>query len=217
MSIAWEMFCFAVTLTIFIDAVLPVATGVGGCRWTIYYRAVLVEVAFWKFSNNPPSSVSVADTMTFLMMLHSTCTGPFYGGISWTRVLKFGPRKNILCICFVPPVLICRMNWSIWGESFQFFCILLLCLDMLRCNLEIESFVLQFQLSALSSPSSGSLGPSTLWDIWLWHNIRVFLLFYEVFSDYIHPIIQLVIFMIAYDYSFYKRVVSRGMVSPVVV
>ena len=88
---------------------------------------------------------------------------------------------------------------------------------MFRCNLEIEWFVLQSQLSALSAPPPGNLGPSTLWGLWLWHNIIIFLLFSEVFSDYVHPILQLVLFMTAYDCSFHKRVVSRGMASPTVV
>ena len=37
-------------------------------------------VAFWKFSNNPPNYASSDDVMTFLMILHPTCTGPFPGG-----------------------------------------------------------------------------------------------------------------------------------------
>ena len=118
--------------------------------------------------------------MKFLIMLHYICTGPFYGGISWIGVLEFVPRKNILRICFVSPVLICRTHRSICGESFHFFCILLLRLDVLRCNLEIEWFVLRFQFSALSAPPLGSLGPSKLWGIWLWHNIIISLLFSEV-------------------------------------
>ena len=60
-----------------------------------------MDVAFWQFSNNPPSFVSMSDAMKFLIMLHSTCTGPFSGGIACTGMLDFGPRnKN-------PPALIC--------------------------------------------------------------------------------------------------------------
>ena len=76
---------------------------------------------------------------------------------------------------------------------------------------------MRFQLSALSAPPSGSLGPSILWGLWLYHNIRILLQFSEVFSGYFHLVIQLVLFMTASDYSLHKRVVSRGMVSPVVV
>ena len=82
--------------------VFSVSTGVGGCWWPIYVRAVLIDVAFRKFSNNPPNSDSVADATTFLIMLHSTCTGPFSGGISCIGVLDFGPRKistgSALCL-----------------------------------------------------------------------------------------------------------------------
>ena len=53
-----------------------------------------MDVAFWQFSNNPPNPASVADAMTFLIMLHSTCTGTFYGGIYCIGVLDFGPRKK---------------------------------------------------------------------------------------------------------------------------
>ena len=53
-------------------------------------------VAFWQFSRNPPNLDSVADAMAFLMILHSTCTGLFYGGIAVIGVLllDFGPRKK---------------------------------------------------------------------------------------------------------------------------
>ena len=63
-------------------AVLSVATGVGECRCPISPSAVLIEVAFSKFSNNPPSSASVAYAMKFLMMLHSIFTGLLSGVIS---------------------------------------------------------------------------------------------------------------------------------------
>ena len=90
-------------------------------------------------------------------------------------------------------------------------------MDVLRCNLEIELFVLRFQLSDLSTQPPASLLPSTLWGLWICRNIRILLLFYEVFSGYVHPIIQLVLFLTEYDFSFSKRVVSRGVVSPAVI
>ena len=46
------------------SALLSVANGVFGCWWTISARAVLVSNAFWQFSNNPPNSDYVADTIT---------------------------------------------------------------------------------------------------------------------------------------------------------
>ena len=74
MSIARDIYCFAVLLTMLLAAVFSVATGVGGCWWTISARAILIEFAFRKFSNNPPSSDSVANSITFLMMLHVECS-----------------------------------------------------------------------------------------------------------------------------------------------
>ena len=53
-----------------------------------------MAVASWKFSNNPLNSASMADSITFLIMLHSTCTGSFLGFIDCNCVLDFGPRKK---------------------------------------------------------------------------------------------------------------------------
>ena len=65
-------FCFAVPLTMIFVVVLSVATSVGGCGWPIFARDVLMDVAFCQFSNIPPNSASVSDTMKFLTMLHYT-------------------------------------------------------------------------------------------------------------------------------------------------
>ena len=93
-----------------------------------------MDVAFWQFSTNPPNYASVIDAMKSLIMLHSTCTGTFSRGIACIGVLDFGPGGNIHLLCFVPLVLICRMHPNICGESFQFFFILLLRLDVLYQN-----------------------------------------------------------------------------------
>ena len=69
----------------------------------------------------------------------------------------------------------------------------------------------------MSALPPGSLGTSTLWGLWIYHNIIISLQFPEVFSDYFHQILQLLLFMIGSDFYFHKRVVSRGMVSPAVV
>ena len=87
-------FCFAIPLTMLFETVFSVATGVGGCEWPVYARSILIDFHFWKFSNNPPNSASVADTITFIIMMHYTYTGPLYGCIACIRVFDFGPRKN---------------------------------------------------------------------------------------------------------------------------
>ena len=58
-----------------------------------------MDVAFWKISNNPPTSASVADVMKFLMILYSTCTVSFWGDIASIGMLflDFGPRKISTC------------------------------------------------------------------------------------------------------------------------
>ena len=94
MSFAQDLFCFAVLLTIMVAAVLSIATSIGGCWWPITARAVLVDVAFWKFSNNSPNFSSVADAIKCFIMLNSTCTGPFSGGIYCIGGSDFGPRKK---------------------------------------------------------------------------------------------------------------------------
>ena len=75
-------------------AVLYVSTCVGGCWWPISDKAVLMDVSFQKFSNNPPNYAPVADSITFIIMLHSTCTETFLGGIDYIVVLDVGPRKK---------------------------------------------------------------------------------------------------------------------------
>ena len=88
-----DPFCFDITFTMLFAAVLSIATGVCGCEWLISARAVRIDVAFWQFSNNPPNSASMADSMAFLIMLHYTCTGPFSRDIACIGVLNFGPKK----------------------------------------------------------------------------------------------------------------------------
>ena len=100
MSIALDIFCFVVPLMMLFSAIISEATGVGGPGWRISARSVLMDVAFWQFSNNPPNYASVDDAMTFIIMLHSTCTVLFYGGIACISVLYFGPRENY------PPALL---------------------------------------------------------------------------------------------------------------
>ena len=82
MSIALDIFCFDIPITMLFAALLFVATDVGGGWWPISARVVLMDVTFWKFSNNPPNSTFMADAITFIIMLHSTYAGPFYDGIS---------------------------------------------------------------------------------------------------------------------------------------
>ena len=86
-------FCFSIPLTMVFVAVLFVATGVGGCWWPIYAKVVLMDVHFWKFSNRPPNSASVDNSITLFIILHYTWTGSFSGGISCIGVLDFGTRK----------------------------------------------------------------------------------------------------------------------------
>ena len=102
MSTAMDIFCLDVPFNIIFDAVLYVATVVGGCGWTIPDREVRMDIDFWQFPQNSLNFASVADAMTFLMILNSTCTGPFSGVIAaiGMLLLGFGTRKNY------PPALL---------------------------------------------------------------------------------------------------------------
>ena len=94
MSIARDIFCFSILLTMLFATVFYVATGVSGCWCTLSARAILMYVAFRQFSNNPPNSASMAHAITLLIMMHSSCIGLFYRSISCSGVLDFGPRKK---------------------------------------------------------------------------------------------------------------------------
>ena len=100
-------FCFVVSFKMRFFTVFSVATGVGGCWWPISARAIIMDVAFWKFSNDPPSYDSVADAVTFFIMLHSTCTGSFWGGVDYNGGLGFVHNKKY------PPALIRAYGFEI--------------------------------------------------------------------------------------------------------
>ena len=95
MYIALDLFCLHIPLTMLFAAVLFFFTCVGGWGWPISVRDILIYFDFYQFSNNLPNSAFVDDAMTFIIMLHSTCTGPFSWEIACIGVLDFCPRKII--------------------------------------------------------------------------------------------------------------------------
>ena len=86
--------------------------------------------------------------MSFLIMLYSTCAGPFSRVISCIRVLDFGPRKKY------PPALF-RASGSDMRDASEYMrrivalllYFLLLGLDGSLCNLKIKWYFLQFYIS----------------------------------------------------------------------
>ena len=86
---------FTVPFTMLFSTVFYVATGVSDCGCPIYDKAVCMYIAFWNFSDSSPNSDSVADSMMFIMILHSKFTGPFSGLTSVIGVLflVLRPRK----------------------------------------------------------------------------------------------------------------------------
>ena len=105
-------------------------------------------------------------------ILHSLLhfTGSCLVLVCWILVLG----ENIHRLWLVTLVVICRIHTNICGWSFRFLCIILLRLDVSRCNIKIELFVSWFWLLSLSVPPPVSLVPSTLWGVWLYHNIENF-------------------------------------------
>ena len=97
---ARNLFCFDFLLKMMFSSVFSVATSVVGCWGPISDRAVIVAVAFWQFSNNPPNYASMADTITFLIMLHYKFTGTILWVIDFIGVLDFGLKKKY------PPALL---------------------------------------------------------------------------------------------------------------
>ena len=89
--------------------------------------------------------------------------------------------KIIHQLCFVPLVLICRMHPNKYGESFHFFCIILLHLDVSRCNLEIKLPVSRFRFSAWFALPPVISVPSALWGLLIYHNIEIIQQFSGVF------------------------------------
>ena len=140
---------------LFID-VLSAATGVGACGCPIHAKEVRMYADFWPLSNNPPNSAFVVDAMSFLNILYSKCTGLFPGCIDFIDMLGFWPRKKIHLICFVRLVPRCILQQNMIGESFCLFYIMVLRLDLARCNLIILGSILLFLLLALSVTLPGS-------------------------------------------------------------
>ena len=102
MSIALDL-SFVVTFTIMFAVVQSVVTGDGSYQLNIYDKEVHMDVIFQQFLNNPPNYASVADAMLFIIILHYTCTGPFYWGIVCISVLYlfWSQGKNspaLLCV-----------------------------------------------------------------------------------------------------------------------
>ena len=103
MSIDLDIFCSVIPFMMLFVYILSVATGFDGCGWPIYAREVFMDVSFWQFSSNPHNSASVADVMTFIVILYSTCNSLFYGGISVIGVLFL----DLVLRAEYPPALMC--------------------------------------------------------------------------------------------------------------
>ena len=80
MSIALDLFCLTVAVTMPSAAELSVFIGVGGWVKPSSWSVILVGTAFCPLCNIPPISASATDTTTCLRILHSVWIRPFSGG-----------------------------------------------------------------------------------------------------------------------------------------
>ena len=80
MSIALDLFCLTVAVTMPSAAELSVFIGVGARVKPSSWSAILRGTAVCPLWNSPPTSASAADATTCLRILHSMWIGPFFGG-----------------------------------------------------------------------------------------------------------------------------------------
>ena len=142
MSISLDF--FFILFTMLFEAIFSVATGVGGCEWPIYDSSIRMDVTFWKFSYNSPIMI--------ILMIPWDLSLCCILGITCSSVLGFGPRGKNCLIWFVLLVIRCMMHLNICVESSHLFCVMLLRLDVMWCNLKIESSVLGSLLLGLYVP-----------------------------------------------------------------
>eukprot|EP00957_Ditylum_brightwellii_P081935 6231127-Ditylum_brightwellii.AAC.1 len=79
MSIARDLLCFTVSLTIPFVVVLSAMMGVSNWGWFSSWRAIWNSSYFLVLVYNALISASVADAMTFQRILQTKCMGPFGG------------------------------------------------------------------------------------------------------------------------------------------
>ena len=79
MSIALDLFCLTVAVTMPLAAELSVFIGVGGWVKLSSWSVILSGAAVCPFWKSPPTSYPAADATTCLRILHSVWIGPFSG------------------------------------------------------------------------------------------------------------------------------------------
>eukprot|EP00957_Ditylum_brightwellii_P187752 14295896-Ditylum_brightwellii.AAC.1 len=77
MSMAQDLFCFTVLLTISFAAILSVVMDISGCRCLISSRAVCSSSPLPTLAYIVPILASVAEDMVFLISLQTLWTVPF--------------------------------------------------------------------------------------------------------------------------------------------
>ena len=86
MLIALDRLCLMVLLMNPIAVEFLTCIGVGGFSWPISWRAMCIGTASFAARNAAPTSASMADDMTVLMIFARTWTAPFSGGGVWLGI-----------------------------------------------------------------------------------------------------------------------------------
>ena len=76
-SITLDLLALIILFTILSVVKFPVLMGVAGCGCHNSFRILCRFGASWALRNNPPSSASAADAITFCNVLRDICTGTY--------------------------------------------------------------------------------------------------------------------------------------------
>ena len=114
MSIALELFCRTVAVTMPLAAELSILIGVSGrvkpSSWSVVICRGTAVLQLW---NSPPTSDLAADSTICLRILHYVCIGPFAGGRRFGdfsgQLVVISGNSSLHCGC-VPVALIGMMH-----------------------------------------------------------------------------------------------------------
>jgi hypothetical protein len=90
MSIAFDLFCLIVSLTMPYAVELSVRRGIGGCVWPSSVSVTLSGAPLWALWKHAPTSDSAAEATTFLMTAATLRIDPLCVSCSGDLL----PRKN---------------------------------------------------------------------------------------------------------------------------
>ena len=103
MSIALDLRCLMVPVSVPNAVELSTLTGMGGWVCPISSSVIRMGTASWKFKNKAPNSASAVDAMMLQSILHTTYTMPFSVGSKFAGSCNDGGL--LLKKCMTPALL----------------------------------------------------------------------------------------------------------------